>query len=151
MPEETRIDKFLWAIRVFKTRTEATEACKGGKIRINDVEAKPSRTVKAGDSVVVRRGAAHFTYKVIVPIDKRQGAQAVPLYATNLTPESEIEKLRTPKETFFVQRDPGSGRPTKKDRRQLEQLWKDIGVEPDIDYEDIEPPEGDSDKSRKRR
>ena len=136
IPEETRIDKFLWAIRVFKTRSEATDACKGGKIKINDADAKPSRTVKAGDTIVIRRASAHFTYRVIAPIDKRQGAQAVPLYVENLTPESELEKLRAPRETFFIQRDPGTGRPTKKDRRQLEQLWKDVGLDSDTCLDD---------------
>ncbi|MCI2082006.1 MAG: RNA-binding S4 domain-containing protein [Bacteroidales bacterium] len=135
-PEETRIDKFLWAIRVYKTRTEATDACKGGKVKVNGTEAKPSRAVRTGDTITVRNGSAHFTYRVIVPMDKRQGAQTVPLYAKNLTPESEIEKLRAPKETFFIKRDAGAGRPTKKERRQLDRLWKDIGTDGDYDGED---------------
>ena len=71
---ETRIDKYLWAIRVFKTRSEAADACKSGKVKVNDIEAKPSRDVKENDMITVRKGSIYFTYRVIVPIDKRVGA-----------------------------------------------------------------------------
>lgn len=123
MADSTRIDKYLWAIRVFKTRTDATDACKGNKITLNGQEVKPSREVKAGDIIDVRKGAVHFTYKVLVPIDKRQGAKLVAEFAENLTPESELQKMHTPVETFFVKRDRGTGRPTKKDRRQMDDLY----------------------------
>lgn len=126
MADSTRLDKYLWAIRVFKTRTDATDACKGSKITVNGSEVKPSREVKAGDIIVVRKGAVYFTYKVIVPIDKRQGAKLVSEYAENLTPESELQKLHAPTETFFVKRDRGTGRPTKKDRRQMDDLYSDF-------------------------
>ncbi len=137
MAEETRIDKYLWSIRVFKTRSEATDACRGGKVRVNDVSAKPSRTVAPGDTITVRKGAATFTYKVITAIDKRQGARLVSEFAENLTPQEEIDKLRQPVETFYLKRDPGTGRPTKKDRRDMEQLWDglDFGEDdPDTDF-----------------
>ncbi|MBP5210271.1 MAG: RNA-binding S4 domain-containing protein [Bacteroidales bacterium] len=126
MADSTRIDKYLWAIRVFKTRTEATDACKGSKITVNGQEAKPSREVKAGDIIDVRKGAVHFTYKVLSPIEKRQGAKLVGEYAENLTPESELAKLHAPTETFFVKRDRGTGRPTKKERRMLDNLYSDL-------------------------
>jgi len=126
MAEEIRIDKYLWAIRAFKTRTDATEACKGGKIRVNGFDIKPSKGVKVGDTLTVRKGAVTFTYKVLALIDKRQGAKNVPTYAENLTPEEEIAKLRAPVETFFLKRDRGTGRPTKKDRRDMESLWDAI-------------------------
>jgi ribosome-associated heat shock protein Hsp15 len=124
--EEIRIDKYLWAIRVFKTRTDATDACKGGKVKIGTVNAKPSRDVQVGEVIAVRKGAVTFTYKVLQLVDHRLGAKLVPDYAENLTPESEIEKLRAPVESFFLTRDRGAGRPTKKDRREIEQIWDAI-------------------------
>ena len=127
--EEVRIDKYLWAIRVFKTRTEATDACKGGKIRVNGADTKPSKMVKAGDVIVARKGAVTYTYKVISLVDKRQGAKLVPLYAENLTPQEELAKLRAPVETFCLKRDRGAGRPTKKDRRQMEDLWSNLSFD----------------------
>ena len=91
--DEVRIDKYLWAIRVYKTRTDATDACNGGKIRLNGADVKPSKHVKSGDMIVVRKGAVTYTYRVIEPLDKRQGAQLVPKYAENLTPQEELDKL----------------------------------------------------------
>ncbi len=120
---DVRIDKFLWAIRAFKTRTDAAEACKGGKVKVGTVNAKPSRLVQPGDILNVRKGAVTFVYKVIQPTEQRIGAKLVPNFAENLTPEAELEKLRAPVETFFVTRDRGAGRPTKKDRREIEQIW----------------------------
>ncbi len=124
--EEVRIDKYLWAIRVFKTRTDATDACKGGKVKVGTVNAKPSRAVAPGEIITVRKGVATFTYRVIQLVDHRLGAKLVPDFAENLTPEEEINKLKAPVETFFVTRDRGTGRPTKKDRRALEQIWDAI-------------------------
>lgn len=124
--EDTRIDKYLWAIRVYKTRSEATDACKGGKVRLNGNDTKPSRTVKPGDVLTARKGAVCYTYKVLQVIEKRQGAKLVPQYAENLTPQEELDKLRHPVETFFLKRDPGAGRPTKKDRRQMDMLWESL-------------------------
>jgi ribosome-associated heat shock protein Hsp15 len=127
--EEVRIDKYLWAIRVFKTRTEATDACKGGKIRVNGADIKPSKAVKPGDVIVARKGAVAYIYKVLELIDKRQGAKLVPRYAENQTPEEELAKLRAPVETFFLKRDRGTGRPTKKDRRQMDSLWDELSFD----------------------
>ena len=126
---EVRIDKYLWSIRVFKTRSEATDACKGGKIRVNGADTKPSKMVKVGDTIVARKGAVTYTYKVLELIDKRQGAKLVPNYAENLTPPEELAKLRAPIETIFLKRDRGAGRPTKKDRRQMEALWDDLSFD----------------------
>lgn len=131
--DTTRVDKFLWAIRVFKTRTDATDACKGGKVEVNGTEVKPSREVKAGDMISVRKGAVHYTYKVLAPLEKRQGAKEVSKYAENLTPESELAKLQAPVETFFIKRDRGMGRPTKKDRRQMDELYSSFFVVEDGD------------------
>ena len=124
--EDVRIDKYLWAIRVFKTRTDATDACKGGKIRVNGLDIKPSRGVRVGDVIVARKGPVSYTYKVLKLVDKRQGAKLVPDYAENLTPQEELDKLRAPVETFFLKRDRGAGRPTKRDRRQMEMLWSEL-------------------------
>ena len=130
---EVRIDKFLWAIRAFKTRTEATEACKGGKVKVDGVNAKPSRAVQAGEVLNVRKGAVTYVYKVIQPLEQRVGAKLVPQFAENLTPESELDKLRAPVETFFLSRERGAGRPTKKDRREIEQIWDAIGFSDEDD------------------
>ena len=135
--EELRIDKYLWAIRVYKTRTDATDACKGGKVRINGADTKPSKLVKPGDMIVARKGVVTYTYKVIQLIDKRQGAKLVPNYAENLTPPEELAKLRAPVETFFLKRDRGAGRPTKKDRRQMEDLWSNLSFDVPDDIAEI--------------
>ena len=124
--EEVRIDKYLWSIRVYKTRSEATTACNGGKVRLNGSDVKPSKSVKVGDVIVVRKGAVTYTYKVLDLIDKRQGAKLVSEFAENMTPQEELDKLRAPVETFFLKRDRGAGRPTKKDRRQMESLWDSL-------------------------
>ncbi len=121
--EDVRIDKYLWAIRVFKTRTDAADACKGGKVKVGTVNAKPSRPVQPGDILNVRKGAVTFVYKVIQPTEHRVGAKLVSDFAENLTPQTELDKLRAPVETFFITRDRGAGRPTKKDRREIEQIW----------------------------
>ena len=128
---EVRIDKYLWAIRAFKTRTDATDACKGGKVKIGQVNAKPSKAVQPGDVIQVRKGSVTFTYKVVQPTERRVGAKLVPQFAENLTPQAELEKLRAPVESFFFTRDRGAGRPTKKDRREIEQVWDAI------DFNDI--------------
>ena len=127
--EEVRIDKYLWSIRVYKTRSEATDACKGGKIRLNGGDVKPSKTVKVGDVLVARKGPVTYTYRILQLIDKRQGAKLVPNYAENLTPQEELDKLRAPVETFFLKRDRGAGRPTKKDRRQMDSLWGNLSFD----------------------
>lgn len=130
--EEVRLDKYLWSIRAYKTRSEATTACNGGKVRLNGADVKPSKAVKVGDVIVVRKGPVTYTYKAIALIDKRQGPKLVYQYAENLTPQEELDKLRAPVETFFLKRDRGTGRPTKKDRRQMDDLWESL------DYGEIE-------------
>lgn len=122
MSDSVRIDKYLWAIRVYKTRSDATDACNGNKVKLNGVNAKPSKAVKAGDTIEVHKGPAAFTYKVLQLSENRMGAALVPGYAENLTPESELAKLHAPVETIVLKRDRGTGRPTKKDRRQLDEL-----------------------------
>jgi ribosome-associated heat shock protein Hsp15 len=120
--DNVRIDKYLWAIRVFKTRSEAAEACRTGKVFVNGAQTKSSREIKAGDSIEVRKGAIHYSYTVIEPVDKRQGAKLVDQYAENTTPQSELDKLIAPVETIFLKRERGTGRPTKKERRDIDRL-----------------------------
>ena len=122
-----RVDKFIWAIRLFKTRSEASDACKSGKVKVNGTEAKASREVKENDIVQVRKGSVHFEYRVIIPIGSRVGAKAVAEYAEDITPEEERAKLEAPVETIFIKRDRGTGRPTKKERRELDRLMEEIG------------------------
>ncbi|MDY5357641.1 MAG: RNA-binding S4 domain-containing protein [Candidatus Cryptobacteroides sp.] len=134
---EVRLDKYLWAIRVYKTRTDATDACKGGKIRVNGLDVKPSREVKVGDVITARKGAVLYTFKVKELLSSRVGAALVPQYAENLTPQEELDKLRAPVETFFLKRDRGAGRPTKKDRRQMESLWDSLDYD-GLDMDDVD-------------
>ena len=98
-------------------------------MRVNGADTKPSKLVKVGDTIVARKGAVTYTYKVIQLVDKRQGAKLVPNFAENLTPPEELAKLRAPVETFFLKRDRGAGRPTKKDRRQMESLWTNLSFD----------------------
>ena len=134
---EVRLDKYLWAIRVYKTRTDATDACKGGKVRVNGLDVKPSREVKVGDVITARKGAVLYTFKVKELLSRRVGAALVPQYAENLTPQEELDKLRAPVETFFLKRDRGAGRPTKKDRRQMESLWDSLDYD-GLDMDDVD-------------
>lgn len=121
--ETVRIDKYLWAIRVFKTRSEASDACNGNKVQVNGTTAKASKSVKPGDLLTVRKGPVQMEYRILKLSENRMGAALVPDFAENLTPQSELDKLHAPVETFFVRRDRGAGRPTKKERREIDALW----------------------------
>lgn len=125
--EEVRIDKFLWAIRVFKTRSDAAEACRSGKVMVGGKVVKSARPIRKGDIIEVRKGAVHYQYQVLEPVDKRQGAQLVPRYAQDITPQYELDKLAAPNETIFLKRDRGSGRPTKRERREIDRLLDNLG------------------------
>ena len=134
MADSVRIDKYLWAIRVYKTRSDATEACKGNKVKAGGVPAKPSHLVKIGDVLEVRKGAILYTYKVKALLENRVGAVLVPDYAENLTPASELDKAKAPVETFFVRRDRGAGRPTKKERRDIDSVWERFALDEEDDF-----------------
>ncbi|MBQ2331757.1 MAG: RNA-binding S4 domain-containing protein [Bacteroidales bacterium] len=136
MADSVRIDKYLWAIRVFKTRSDATDACKGNKVRVGGSPAKPSKEVKPGEVIDIQKGTVRYSYRVIRLLENRVGAQLVPDFAENLTPQSELDKLRAPVETFFIRRDRGSGRPTKKDRRAMEHLWDGINFDAGEEFTD---------------
>ncbi len=118
-----RIDKWLWAVRLFKTRSQATAACRSGKVKIEEEEIKPSRDVKEGMIILVKSGPIQKTVKVIGLLQKRVGAKLVANYMEDLTPEEEYKKLEAIKaKPFFRPR--GLGRPTKKERRDIEK-WND--------------------------
>jgi len=119
--EEVRVDKYLWAVRIFKTRSQATDACRKGKVIIDDVQVKPSRVVKQGDVIQVKRNPVVYSYRVTKLLGNRLSAKLVVDYVENITPEEELKKLEV-KETFFVKRDKGAGRPTKKERRTIDKL-----------------------------
>lgn len=120
-----RVDKYLWSIRVFKTRTLATEACNSGKVTVQEQSVKPSRKIGTGDIIHVKKPPVTYTYKVLKPLEKRVGAKLVENYAENITPAEELQKLELMKNNKFGYRDKGSGRPTKKDRRVLDKYFGD--------------------------
>ena len=121
MAKSVRIDKYLWAVRIFKTRTLATEACKKGKVSMDDMPAKPSRMVTTGDVIEVKKMPVLYSYRVLDPIEKRVGAKIVDNYVDDITPKEELHKLEM-QDDFFVKRDRGAGRPTKKERRLLDDI-----------------------------
>ncbi|MDR0815666.1 MAG: RNA-binding S4 domain-containing protein [Bacteroidales bacterium] len=122
MNEVVRIDKFLWSVRLFKTRSLAAEACEKHRVLINGMEVKPSRTVRVGDKLTVKKLPVVYSYAVVALIDNRQPAAKVAEYITDVTPREELDKAEINKMTVFVQRDRGTGRPTKKERRSMEAM-----------------------------
>ncbi|MGB9602512.1 MAG: RNA-binding S4 domain-containing protein [Verrucomicrobiia bacterium] len=119
MAEETRIDKWLWAVRIFKTRSQAIEACKAGHIKINGVSVKPSHQVKIGEVVIIQRGELARTIKVIGIISQRVSAKVAAQYVEDLTPPEEYQKLKEKRQSMPYYFEPGYGRPTKRDRRMM--------------------------------
>jgi ribosome-associated heat shock protein Hsp15 len=117
-----RLDKWLWAVRVFKTRALATDACRAGSVRVNDLPAKPAREVHAGEIVTVRQGLFTRTVRVEGVPPSRVGAKQLGPYCTDLTPPEEFEALRARSVQQVLAREKGSGRPTKRDRRLLDRL-----------------------------
>jgi len=120
----TRIDKWLWAVRIFKTRSQASDACKKGKIIINNNAVKPSYAVKTGNIVFVKKLPVIYSYKVKNVLEKRLSAKLIGEYVENVTPDKELQKIEANKFVFFIKRDRGSGRPTKKDRRIIDKIKK---------------------------
>ena len=119
---EIRLDKYLWAVRVFKTRSDAADAIRNNRVLVNDAYATPSREVKEGDIISVKKMPVTYRYKVLELVSSRQGAKNVPQYCLNITPQEELDKLTVPRETIFVFRERGTGRPTKKERREIDAL-----------------------------
>ena len=132
---EVRLDKYLWAVRVFKTRSDAADAIRNNRVLVNGAYAKPSREVKQGDIIAVKRMPITYQYKVLELVSSRQGAKNVPQYCLNITPQEELDKLTVPRETVFVFRERGTGRPTKKERREIDALMEGFYYDEDMDEE----------------
>jgi ribosome-associated heat shock protein Hsp15 len=119
-----RIDKYLWSIRQFKTRTMAGSACHGGKIKLNGMPVKPSRELKIGDIIEISTPGLIKKIKVLELLNNRVGAPKVPEYMEDLTPQDIIDQAKLVRQTNYEKRDRGLGRPTKRDRRDIEALKK---------------------------
>lgn len=137
MADEARIDKWLWAARIFKTRSIAADACKNGRVTINNVNVKPSHMVKAGETVSVKKPPITYSFRILKPIEQRVGAKLIPGVYENVTDPKQYELLEMSRISGFVDRARGTGRPTKKERRAL-----DAFIDPamfgfdDDDYDD---------------
>jgi ribosome-associated heat shock protein Hsp15 len=118
--EEARIDKWLWAARIFKTRSIAADACKNGRVTIGGVNVKPSHVVKAGETVSVRKPPVTYSFRILKTIEQRVGAKLLPEVYENVTPADQYELLEMSRISGFVDRARGTGRPTKKDRRAMD-------------------------------
>ena len=125
MKSEVRIDKWLWAVRIFKTRTIATDACKKGRVMLGDIPAKPARMIKVGDIVKVRKPPVTYSFRVLALTENRLGAKLVPDYMENITPKSELDLLEVVKISGFIDRRKGLGRPTKREGRELSRFTEE--------------------------
>ncbi|MBR6129131.1 MAG: RNA-binding S4 domain-containing protein [Bacteroidaceae bacterium] len=126
MNNEARIDKWLWAARIFKTRTIAAAACKKGQVSMGGVQLKASRMIKEGDVISVRKPPITYSFRVLQPIERRVGAKLIPEVLENVTTPDQYELLEMSKISGFVGRAKGTGRPTKKDRRSLEDFQNEV-------------------------
>jgi ribosome-associated heat shock protein Hsp15 len=122
MTEEARIDKWLWAARIFKTRSIAADACKNGRVTIGGVNVKPSHAIKAGEVVAVRKPPITYSFRILKTIEQRVGAKLLPEIYENVTPPDQYELLEMNRISGFVDRARGTGRPTKKDRRAMDEF-----------------------------
>lgn len=141
MAAEVRIDKWLWAVRIFKSRTIAVEACKKGRVSILGTNVKPSRMIKVGDIIQVRKPPITYSFKALQVIERRIGAKLVPEYMENVTTADQYEILEMQRINGFIDRQKGTGRPTKKDRRSIEdfttpEFMDDFDFEFDFDSEE---------------
>jgi len=118
-----RIDKYLWAVRLYKTRSLASEECKKGKVTINGMNVKPSREIKEGETIQLRRPPITRSYKIIALVENRMAAKMVPEYMVETTPASELEILEVQKSMSVDNRERGTGRPTKKERRDMDDFF----------------------------
>lgn len=145
MKEEVRIDKWMWATRIFKTRTIATDACKKGRVTVGPDPvkaplAKPSRTIKVGDVINVRKPPVTYSFRVLALAENRMGAKLVPEYLENITPKDQLDLLEVVKIAGFVDRRKGLGRPTKREGRELSRFTQEAfdndGWDFDFDFDD---------------
>lgn len=138
---DVRVDKWLWAVRVFKTRSIATDAVKKGRVMVNDVLVKPSRTIKPGDIIKVKKPPVTYSFRVIQTVQNRLGAKLVPDYMENITPQSELDILDIVRVSGFIDRRKGLGRPTKREGRELAEFTSDLYIDfddPDFDIDETD-------------
>lgn len=126
MSDEARIDKWLWAARIFKTRTIAAAACKKGQVSMKGSTIKASRMIKVGDVIDVRKPPITYSFRVLQAIERRVGAKLIPEILENITAPEQYEILEMSKISGFVNRAKGTGRPTKKDRRSLDEFQNEV-------------------------
>ena len=140
MADTARIDKWLWAARIFKTRSIASDACKNGRVTIGGVDMKPSRTIKVGDVINVKKPPITYSFKVLKTIEQRVGAKLLPEIYENVTDPKQYELLEMSRISGFVDRARGTGRPTKKERRALDAFVEpeffDYDVDSDFDFDE---------------
>lgn len=132
---EVRIDKWLWATRIFKTRTIATEACKKGRVLISGMAVKPSRVIKVGEIIDVKKPPITYSFRVKALAENRMGAKLVPDYLENITSPDQYELLEMVKISGFVNRQKGLGRPTKKEGRELSKFTDEMYSFSDTDFD----------------
>lgn len=135
MAEEARIDKWLWAARIFKTRSIAADACKNGRVTVGGTNVKPSRMVKVGETVSVRKPPITYSFKILQAIEQRVGAKLIPQVYENVTTPDQYELLEMTRISGFVDRARGTGRPTKKERRSLD-AFSGLSLEGFDDWDD---------------
>ena len=135
MADQARIDKWLWAVRIYKTRSIAAEACKKGHVSIGERTAKPAHNIRVGDVVNVKKAPITYSFKVLKCAENRVGAKLVPELMENITPQEQYEILEMSKISGFIDRQRGTGRPTKKERRDLDQFVEE-GY--DFDFEEFD-------------
>ena len=142
MANEVRIDKWMWAVRIFKTRTIASDACKLGRVTINGQRVKPSKMVKVGEIIDVKKPPITYSFKVLALSENRMGAKLVPGFMENVTKKEQLDLLEMTRVSGFIDRAKGMGRPTKKDRRDMDDFTTPEYVDEfDFSLEDLDDPE----------
>ena len=136
--ESARLDKWLWAARIFKTRSMAADACKNGRVTVGGANAKPSRTVKAGETISVKKPPITYSFKILNAIETRVGAKLIPQVYEDATDPKQYELLERSRISGFIDRARGMGRPTKKDRRAMDAFVEPAVFGIDDDWDDDE-------------
>ncbi len=135
MKTEVRIDKWLWAVRLFKTRSLAAEACKKGKVLVKNIPAKPSRNIQVGDIVQVKKNPALYSFEVLALAENRMNAKLVPEFMKNVTTRDQLELIELSKQTGYSGRAKGTGRPTKKERRDLDSFTTPMFIGDNMEWD----------------
>jgi ribosome-associated heat shock protein Hsp15 len=135
MKSEVRIDKWLWAVRLFKTRSLAADACKKGKVVIQNIQVKPSRNIKIGDIVCIRKNPILYSFKVLALSENRMNAKLVSGFMENVTTADQLELIELAKLAGQTGRDRGTGRPTKKERRDIEEFTDPLSVDEEVEWD----------------